>query len=100
MFNVHIDQEQLLDMCKQSIEEKLEEVHQDLVLWDINELKRRTCMSVNTMKEKFFYDPDFPKFKVGNKWFFPAKETEAFLEKWAESNWKEQNHGPSTKRIV
>lgn len=52
------------------------------VFWDSKELKRQTCLSWNTIQDKFFFDPAFPKRKVGGKWLYPAKETAAFLEKW------------------
>jgi hypothetical protein len=48
----------------------------------MKELCRQTCMSENNIKEKFFYDPRFQKYKVGGKWLFPAKETEHFLLTW------------------
>lgn len=69
-------------MCQVTIEEKIEEINMDLVFWDSKELMRRTCLSWNTMQEHFFHHPDFPKAKIGSKWFFPAKETEEFLTKW------------------
>ncbi|SCM00677.1 Group-specific protein [Bacillus cytotoxicus] len=41
-------------------------------------------MSWNTIQDQFFFDPRFPKFKVGQKWYFPAKQTQKFLLEWAE----------------
>jgi len=69
-------------LIKQRITELVNEVDAELVFWNTAELKRRTCMSWNTMQDTFFYDPRMPKHKVGGKWYFPARETRAFLEQW------------------
>lgn len=45
---------------------------------------RRTCMSWNTIQKEFFFDPYFPKRRVGGKWYFPAKKTKEFLLDWIE----------------
>ncbi|WP_397386181.1 group-specific protein [Paenibacillus sp. VCA1] len=54
----------------------------DYVFWDTKELKRRTCMCWNTIQETFFYDPEFPKRKIGGKWYYPAREARQYLELW------------------
>lgn len=82
MFQVHINENYIKELLQEAINAKLDSVSQELVFWDMKELQRRTRMSVNTMKDHFFYDEDFPKAKVGNKWYFPATETEDFLLKW------------------
>lgn len=51
-------------------------------LWDMKELCRQVSMSENTVKEKFFYEKGFPKYRVGGKWYMIAKETEEFLIRW------------------
>lgn len=82
MLDIQIDESAVRALMLQKIEEKMQEVNAELVFWDTNELKRRTCLSWNTIQERFFYDPRFPKFKVGSKWVFPAKETKDFLLTW------------------
>lgn len=79
---VHVDQTEVMRLCQEKIAEMLREADLDLVFWDAAELKRRTCMSWNFIQEQFFYDPRFPKSKVGSKWYFPARETRFFLEQW------------------
>lgn len=82
ILRIEIDQEVVERLLKEEIERKVEAASKQYVFWDSTELKRRTCMSWNTMQEHFFHDPDFPKVKVGGKWYFPAKEAEVYLEKW------------------
>lgn len=82
MLTVSIDESEVRGMVKQKIMELLQEFDAELVFWDTAELKRRTCLSWNTIQDQFFYHPDFPKFKVGSKWMFPARETREFLTKW------------------
>lgn len=82
MIEVQIDETEVREMVKQKIAELLKEVDVEYVFWDTAELKRRTCMSWNFIQENFFFDPRFPKRKVGSKWYFPARETRAFLEQW------------------
>lgn len=82
MIQVQVDEEQIKEIYLAEIRKKLELIDKELVYWDTNELKRRTKMCWNTIQKEFFYNPKFPKRKVGTKWYFPAKETEAFLLNW------------------
>lgn len=89
MLQVQIDEQELKQILNEKLEQKLKEMDNDFVFWDSNELTRRTCMSWGSIQEKFFFDPRFPKFKVGQKWMFPAKEAKDFLINWL----KEQPRG-------
>ncbi|MBT2722277.1 DUF771 domain-containing protein [Bacillus sp. ISL-46] len=82
MLSVQIDEQEVKQLYLEKLEEKVKEVDKELVFWDRKELLRRTCLSWNTILEKFFYDPRFPKHKVGAKWLFPADEAKRFLLQW------------------
>jgi hypothetical protein len=82
MLNIQIDEQEVKQLYLEKLEEKVKEVDKELIFWDRKELLRRTCLSWNTILEKFFYDPRFPKYKVGQKWLFPAEESKKFLLKW------------------
>lgn len=82
MIAVQIDEVEARRMCKEHIAELIKEMDAEFVFWDATELKRRTCMSWNFIQEQFFFDPRFPKRKVGSKWYFPARQTRDFLELW------------------
>ena len=79
---MQVDEEVIKQLYKDAIDEKLKDFDKDLIYWDTKELKRRTTLSWSTIQATFFFDENFPKVKLGSKWLFPAKETEAFLEKW------------------
>ncbi|WP_307341667.1 DUF771 domain-containing protein [Caldalkalibacillus uzonensis] len=82
--DIQINEQEVRRLYLEKIEEKLKEVNAELVYWDSAELKRRTCMSWNTIQDNFFHDPRFPKVKVGGKWYFPAEKTKRFLLEWLE----------------
>lgn len=82
MLAVQINEAEVKQLCLKKIEEKLNEIDLELVYWDSKELKKRTSMCWNSIQEHFFHDPNFPKFKIGQKWYFPARETRRFLENW------------------
>ena len=82
MLQVQVNDVEAKQIYLDAIGKKIEEFDASLVFWDSNELKRRTCMSWNTIQENFFHDKEFPKAKVGGKWYYPAKETELFLRNW------------------
>ncbi|MEV2909245.1 group-specific protein [Paenibacillus larvae] len=82
MIQVQVDEKEIKKLCVEAISSYLDKLNKELVFWDSSELKRRTCMSWNTILYNFFHRPDFPKVKVGGKWYFPAKETEEFLLAW------------------
>lgn len=82
MITLELDKEALEQTFKKELKKRLDAIESNLTFWDMKELQRQTNMSVNAIKERFFYDDRFPKYKVGNKWYFPAKECEEFLIKW------------------
>lgn len=89
MVSIDINEEEARALLLQKVEERIRQCDMELTLWDRKELCRQTCMSWNTILKEFFYDQRFEKFKVGNKWKFPAKETRAFILKWL----REQKNG-------
>ncbi|GEB35278.1 hypothetical protein BPA01_48580 [Brevibacillus parabrevis] len=82
LVSIDLDEKEIRNMCHERINELVKEVDAEKVFWDTTELKKRTCMCWNTIQDKVFFDPRFPKFKVGGKWYFPARETREFLIKW------------------
>ncbi len=82
MLTVQIDEGEVRGMVRERIAQMVKEVDAEMVFWDSDELKKRVCMSWNTIQSAFFFDPRFPKRKVGGKWMYPARETRAFLELW------------------
>lgn len=90
MLQIQVDQEAIEKLYIEAINKKILEVDRDLVFWDTKELKRRTCLSWNTIQDNFFHHKDFPKVKIGGKWMYPAKETEIFLGNWLKEKRLEQ----------
>lgn len=82
MISVEFNQNQLDEVVREEIKKKMSEIDYCHTFWDTKELKRRTCMSWGTIQDTFFHDEDFPKMKIGGKWYFLAKETENFLISW------------------
>lgn len=82
LLTVDIDETEVKKMCRERVEELVKEVDAEYVFWDTAELKKRTCMSWNTIQGTFFFDSRFPKVRVGGKWYFPVRETREFLKKW------------------
>lgn len=82
MLSVQIDEQEVRQLYLEKLEEKVKEVDKELVFWSRKELMRRTCLSWNTIQDHFFFDPRFPKYKVGAKWLFPAEEAKKFLLQW------------------
>lgn len=82
LISLAINEEEIREMCLEKIAEAIRCIDSEFIFWDASELKRRTCMSWNTIQDTFFHDPGFPKHKVGGKWYFPVRETRFFLERW------------------
>lgn len=80
--NVALDESMVKELINEKLEKHFREIENRYAFWDMKELCRQTCLSENNIKEKFFYDPRFPKYKVGQKWMFPAKKTLDFLLTW------------------
>lgn len=79
-----INEETMREMLQQAIDAKAEQLAQEKVFWTMKDLEKYTNLCANTMKEHFFYDPDFPKFKIGRDWRFPVAKVKAYLEQWSE----------------
>lgn len=82
VLQVQVNDAEAKQIYLDAIGKKLEEFDASFVFWDSNELKRRTCMSWSSIQDNFFHDKDFPKAKIGGKWYYPAKEVEVFLRNW------------------
>lgn len=54
--------------------------------FEIQIIEKRTCMSWDNIQKELFLNQRFQKLKVGGKWYFPAKETKAFLLNWLTEN--------------
>lgn len=80
--NIEVNKAELLKMCREKLDQILREADTEFVFWDTNELVKRTCMSFDTIQKTFFYHPQFPKFKIGGKWYYPSRKTRDFLEAW------------------
>lgn len=82
MLSVRVDEQVVDEMIQTELRNRLEHLTHRYTFWDMKELCRQTNMSENFVKEHFFYEPDFPKYRVGRKWLMPAKETEEYLLAW------------------
>ena len=82
MLSVQVDEQVIEQRFSEELKKRLDQLENQLVFWDMKTLCKVTCMSDNFIKDQFFYDPRFPKFRIGKKWLFPAKEAESFLLKW------------------
>jgi len=82
MLTMEIDNKIVEQVFKEELQKRLEQLEERVTLWDMNELLRQTKMSINTIKEHFFYNDDFPKYKVGSKWYFPAEECTKYILNW------------------
>lgn len=82
MIEIKLNQEILERLIADELREQFNDLSHGHTFWDMKELCRQTCMSHTFIKQQFFYEKDFPKYRVGRKWLFPAKETEQFLLEW------------------
>ncbi|MCR1833169.1 group-specific protein [Oceanobacillus caeni] len=84
MVEIKLDENEIRKVYREELDKHLKKLDNELLFWDTATLCKKTNLSINTIKELFFYDPDFKKFKVGNKWLYPADETKKFLLDWIE----------------
>lgn len=84
-----IDSNYVEEVVRQEVRKKIENITQTTMFWDMKELCRQVSLSETTVKETFFYEEGFPKFRVGKKWLINAKLAEEFLAKWSS---KQPNH--------
>lgn len=82
MLTVQLNEREIEKVFYEELQKRLRQIENRYTYWDMKELCRQTHLSENNIKEKFFYDERFPKFKVGGKWMFPAAECEIFLLEW------------------
>jgi hypothetical protein len=82
MIDIKLNEDELRKLYIEKIENHLYNFDMERTLWDSKELCRQTCMSWSTIQREFLYDKRFIKFKVGNKWKFPAKEAKEFIRMW------------------
>lgn len=83
---IDVDQKALEELCLVELRKRLDEMDKSRTLWDMKELCRQASMSENTIKDRFFYEEGFPKYKIGGKWYMVARETEEFLLQWVRNH--------------
>lgn len=82
MLNIKIDEEEVRKLYIDELEKHLNKLDNEKLFWNTKELEYQTSMCMNTMQKEFFFDKDFPKRKIGNKWYYPVAQTKEFLLKW------------------
>lgn len=82
LIDIHINQQLIEQKFLEEFKKRIDQIESQQVLWDTKTLCEKTSMSINTIKDNFFYNSGFPKHKIGGKWYFPARECEAFLLQW------------------
>lgn len=84
LLQMQVDDTQLEAMVRDELKKRLNHLEHRHTFWDLNELEKQTCMSRSFILDRLFYDNRFEKlrFKVGQKWLMPARETEEFLLMW------------------
>ncbi len=82
ILDIKVDEQKIEGIFLEELRKRLDNIEQRKTFWDMKELCRQTSMSGSSIREYFFYDERFPKFKIGGKWYFPALEAEKFLLMW------------------
>lgn len=82
MIEVKLDESEVRKIYLKKLEEYIEKLDKEYLFWDSKDLVQQTRLCWDTIQKEFFYDPRFPKRKVGRKWIFPAKQTKEFLLTW------------------
>lgn len=85
MVEIKLDENKIKQMYQEELEKHLSNLDNEMLFWDTATLCKKTNLSINTIKELFFYDPAFPKHKVGNKWLYPAEKAKNFLLEWIDN---------------
>ena len=79
-----INEDLMREMMQQAVQEQAEKIAQEKIFWTVKELEEYANLCIDTMKKEFFYDPDFPKSKIGATWRFPATKVTAYLDTWSQ----------------
>ncbi|MCM3594177.1 helix-turn-helix domain-containing protein [Metabacillus idriensis] len=82
MLQINIDEVKVEELYREELKRYLDKLEMDTTFWDMKDLVRHTRMSKSTILYKFFYHKDFPKYRPGRDWIFPADDTKEFLLKW------------------
>lgn len=75
-------QERIEELYSQERLRLYDDPNRPTVFWDMAEICRQTGMNQLQIKQNFFMDERFKRFKVGRKWMFPANDTKKFLTMW------------------
>ncbi|MFS0672035.1 group-specific protein [Ornithinibacillus sp. 179-J 7C1 HS] len=84
MIEIKLDEREVKKIYAEQLEEHFNKLDNEMLFWDSKTLEEKTNLCMNTIKKEFFYDPNFPKHKIGNKWYYPAAKTKQFLLDWIE----------------
>ncbi|KQU60248.1 hypothetical protein FZC83_10995 [Rossellomorea marisflavi] len=67
MIDVKVNQAYVKEIYLDELKKGIKEAEKQTIFWHMKELVRQNGLSVNTVQNDFFYEPDFPRYKVGRK---------------------------------
>lgn len=85
MIDININQDELRELAREALQQKLDEIKDDVFFMDSKQLQKFVCMSWNSIVTHLLSDEQFPAIRLGNRWLFPRKEVEAYMQKFYEA---------------
>jgi hypothetical protein len=82
VLQINLDEGKVEELYREELKRYLDKLETETTFWDMKDLVRHTRMSKSTILDKFFYNEDFPKYRPGRDWIFPAEDTKEFLLNW------------------
>jgi excisionase family DNA binding protein len=76
---IDIDENYLKELFKQELEKKKQEATEP-ILMDTKTLMTMLKCSRPTAEKLYKNNPEFPAFKVGDKWLFPTEQVKQYLK--------------------
>lgn len=85
MIDININQDELKELTREALREKLSEIESDIFFLNSKQLQKFVCMSWNSIVTHLLSDEAFPAIRLGNRWLFPRKEVELYMQKFYEA---------------
>ncbi|WP_153731568.1 group-specific protein [Sporosarcina obsidiansis] len=80
MIEIAIDRNQIEEMAREAIREKLKAIDQEVYFMDSKQVLKYVNMSWNSFNTHILNDPNFhAAIRLGNKWLFDKKELDQYL---------------------
>jgi hypothetical protein len=83
LIDIKFDEDELKALYLAEVQKRLDKIELQSMLMDSKELRKMLNLSWPTIERLYLHDPNFPKFRAGQKWCFNRQQVQEYINQWS-----------------